>query len=68
MSELKELLKNKWVNNWNLFFLISLPISAFMFVPLLSFESITGAEISEMIVFLSDGLFFLFISSLLFLH
>ena len=51
MSELKELLKNKWVNNWNLFFLISLPISAFMFVPLLSFESITGAEISEMISF-----------------
>jgi len=47
----KEFFKNRWINKWNLFFLISIPISAFMLIPLLSFDSITGGEISEMISF-----------------
>lgn len=48
---MKEFFKNRWINKWNLFFLISIPISAFMLIPLLSFDSITGGEISEMISF-----------------
>ena len=48
---MKEFFKNRWINKWNLFFLISIPISAFMLIPLLSFDSITGEEISEMISF-----------------
>ena len=47
----KSLLKNKALNKWNLFWLISGPISIFMIINLLAVDASTGAGISEMIQF-----------------
>ena len=47
----KSLLKNKALNKWNLFWLISGPISIFMIINLLEVDTSTGAGISEMIQF-----------------
>ena len=47
----KSLLKNKVLNKWNLFWLISGPISIFMIINLLAVDASTGAGISEMIQF-----------------
>lgn len=47
----KSLLKNKALNKWNLFWMISGPISIFMIINLLAVDASTGAGISEMIQF-----------------
>jgi len=47
----KSLLKNKALNKWNLFWLVSGPISIFMIINLLAVDASTGAGISEMIQF-----------------
>ena len=51
MIKPKSLLKNKALNKWNLFWLISGPISIFMIINLLAVDASTGAGISEMIQF-----------------
>jgi len=49
--ELKTVLKNKALNKWNLFWLISAPISILVIINLLRIDMSTGAGVSEMIGF-----------------
>lgn len=47
--DLKSALKNKFINGWNLFFLVSVPISAFILAELIASDLTTGGGVSHMI-------------------
>ena len=48
---MSSILKKRWMNEWYLFFGVSIPISLIMLIPLANFDSVTGTEISSMISF-----------------
>ncbi len=48
---MSSILKKRWMNEWYLFFGVSVPISLIMLIPLSNFDSVTGVEISNMISF-----------------
>ncbi len=50
-SDLKTILKNKSINGWRLFLLISIPMSAFMVAAMLNADLTTGSGVSAMIGF-----------------
>jgi DMSO/TMAO reductase YedYZ heme-binding membrane subunit len=49
--DLKAVLKNKAINEWRLFWLISIPMSIFMIVAMMGADMSTGAGVSSMIGF-----------------
>lgn len=50
-TDLNALLKNRFINRWNLFWLVTVPMSAIMVVAMLGVDLSTGAGVSAMIGF-----------------
>jgi len=49
--DLKEVLKNKAINKWRLFWLVSIPMSIVMVIAMMGANMSTGPGVSEMIQF-----------------
>ena len=50
-TDLKTILKNKAINKWNLFWLISIPMCTIMVIAMMGVDMSTGSGVSEMIGF-----------------
>jgi len=50
-TDLKKILKNKAINKWNLFWLISIPMCTIMVIAMMGVDMSTGSGVSEMIGF-----------------
>ena len=50
-TDLKKILKNKAINKWNLFWLISIPMCMIMVIAMMGVDMSTGSGVSEMIGF-----------------